>query len=157
MMDAVTLWLRQVIAAAFFSAAVAALLPKGSVKRIAALFCAVLLLLTLFRPMIGQETAWKRSMENIKEEIASAAVDLEEENREAWERLIEEELVSYIETRAAEVGITCAADISFEINDYGVPLPVAVELTASQRSEEVHRSVREDLGIAEENIRWRIG
>ena len=48
-------------------------------------------------------------------------------------------------------------DISFEINDYGVPLPVAVELTASQRSEEVHRSVREDLGIAEENIRWRIG
>ena len=53
--------------------------------------------------------------------------------------------------------ITAVNHISFEINDYGVPLPVAVELTASQRSEEVHRSVREDLGISEENIRWRIG
>ena len=157
MMSAVTVWLRQVIAAAFFSAAVAALLPKGAVKRIAMLTCSVLLLMTLFRPFAGQERAWLRSMDDIRDEILSAAEDLTQENREAWAGLIEQELVSYIETRAAEAGAPCTVSITLAVNDEGVPLPVAAELTAPRRSEEVHRCVREELGIAEENIRWRIG
>ena len=154
-MSAVTLWLRQVIAAAFFSAAVAALIPKGVVKRIAMLACSMLLLLTLFRPFVGQER--DPGLEEIREKILCAAEDLEEENREVWAGLIEEELVSYIETKAREAGVSCGVNIRFETNEDGVPLPVAAELTAPQRSEEIHRCVREELGIAEENIRWRFG
>lgn len=157
MMNAVTLWLRQVIAAAFFSAAVAALMPKGSVKRIAMLACSVLLLLALFRPFSGKKMEWGRTMDEFREEILQATENFEEGNREAWAELIEQELVSYIETRAEEAGISCAVNITFATNEDGVPLPIAVDLTAPQRSEEVHRYVRESLGIAEENIRWRLG
>ena len=157
MMNAVTLWLRQVIAAAFFSAAVAALLPKGSVKRIAMLGCSVLLLMVLFRPFTGQENEWGQSLSGLREEILRTTENFEEENLEAWTGLIEQELVSYIETRAAEAGVSCEVNITFETNGDGVPLPIAVELTAPQRSEEVHRCVRESLGVAEENIRWRLG
>ena len=38
-MSAVTVWLRQVLAAAFFTAAVMALIPNGAVKRNAMLVC----------------------------------------------------------------------------------------------------------------------
>ena len=157
MINAVTLWLRQVIAAAFFSAAAMALIPKGAVKQIAMLVCSMLLLMTLFRPFMEREWELGWSFDEIENEILCAATDFEERNCESWARLIETELASYIESRAAETGISCEVDIVFEINEDGVPLPVAAELTASQRSEAIHRCVREELGIAEENIRWRIG
>lgn len=159
MMSAVTDWLRQVVAAAFFSAAMAALIPSGAVKRITMLACSVLLLLALFRPFMG-ETGQRQigdAMARMEYEILSAAEDLDEENRERWAGLIEKELVSYIETRAKEAGFPCSAEITLRCNEEGVPLPVAAVLTAKRRSEEVHRCVREELGIAEENIQWRIG
>lgn len=156
MMSAVTVWLRQVIAAAFFTAAVMALIPSGAVKRIAMLVCSALMLMTIFRPLTEREWEFGGAFSEIENEIRCAAADFKEQNLESWAGIIEEELASYIETRAAEAGISCAVDITLEINEDGVPLPVAAELTAAQRSETVHRCVREELGIAEENIRWRI-
>ena len=157
MMDVLREWLLRIVGSAFLMTAVSVLTPKGAVKRIELLCCSVILMLAVLHPFTGGELPEIPELSHVGEKIRHRTDEFRKTGQESWESLIEEELVSYIETRAAEEGISCAVDISFEINDDGVPLPVAVELTAPQRSEEVHRSVREDLGIAEENIRWRIG
>ena len=159
MMELVTLWLRQVIAAAFFSAAVAALIPAGAIKRIAMLGCSLLLLMTLFRPLAGRNGLQRIDgmLRDIETEIQSAAADYEEENREAWAALIEQELVSYIETRAKAAGLSCEVSVTLEETTEGIPLPASVELMGAERNEKLHRALQEELGLTEEQIRWRSG
>lgn len=159
MMEVLTLWLRQVVAAAFFSAAMAALIPAGVSKRIAMLCCSLLLLTVLFRPLLGEIDLSRldRSWQAQEQEILDASQQLQQSNRERWETLIAEELVSYIETRAAQEGIHCTVRVTLDEGEDGVPRPCRIELTASQRSETLHRCIREDLGMTEEQIQWRIG
>ena len=115
-----------------------------------------LLLLAVLQPLFGGELPPLPEAGRIEERIRQKTEELEEHRRQEWETLIEEELVSYIETKAAELGCSCDVVLRFGADGDGLPLPEEVEITAEERNEELHRFVRQELGIADERIRWRI-
>ena len=156
MMAAVALWLRQVMATAFFTAALMALVPSGAVKRVMLLCCTLLFLLALFRPFLGSgEKRLEESFAAMEAVILAETEVLQGENQEVWAALIEEELVSYIEATAAEEGISCTARVSLSPDENGVPLPVSVDLISECRDDGFRKHLAAELGVAAEQIQWR--
>ena len=155
MMGAVALWLRQVMATAFFAAALMALVPSGAVKRLATLCCTLLFLLALFRPFLGNgEKRLEDSFAAMEAMILAETESLQWENQELGAVLIEEELVSYIEATAAEEGISCTARVTLSPDENGVPLPVSVDLTSKSCDDGFRKRLAVELGVAMEQIRW---
>ncbi|MGM9618712.1 MAG: hypothetical protein ACI3W8_02580 [Oscillospiraceae bacterium] len=149
-------WVVRVICTAFLMAVAAALTPRGAVKRIALFCCSLLLLLAVFRPLLGE--APLRAAEEFsywQDDILSRTEALEEENQKTWEALIEEELASYIEAKAEGLAFPCEVAVTVETGEDGVPRPRRVEITAAGKNEALGRFLREELGLAQEDILWR--
>lgn len=149
-------WVARVICTAFLMAVAAALTPRGPVKRIVLFCCSLLLLLAVFRPLLGEVPL--RASEEFsywQEDILSRTEELTEENQKTWEALIAEELASYIEAKAEELAFPCEIAVTVETGEDGVPRPRRVEITAAGRNEALSRFLREELGLAQEDIQWR--
>lgn len=156
MTEYIAAWAARVICTAFLAALAAALTPRGAVKRIVLFGCSLLLLLALFRPLLGDLSRQaEEEFARWEAEIRSRTEDMTEENQKSWEALIAEELGSYIEAQAEALRFPCEAAVTVETGEDGVPRPRGVTITAAGRSEALARFLREELGFAEEDIRWR--
>ncbi len=156
MMDVLREWLVRIVGAAFLMAAASVLTPKGAVKRIELLCCAVILMLAVLQPFSGGELPELPELARIGEQIHERENDYREEGLEEWETLIAEELVSYIETKAAELHVDCVVAVRIGTDENGIPFPEEIELTAAEENAALQRTLQQELGIAAERIRWRI-
>lgn len=149
-------WLMRVIGAALLMAAVSVLTPRGAVRRIALLCCAVIFLLSVLRPLLGGELPKLRSSFSLREELLRQTEEFQRSNFEAWETLIERELLSYIETKAAELHCDCSVSLRLSRDADGIPVPEEVTLTAAEENDALAACISQELGIDRERIRWRI-
>ena len=156
MMEILREWLVRIVGAAFLMTAASILTPKGAVKRIELLCCAVILLLSVLQPFYGRKLPQLPELSRLEERIRQQADEFREDGREEWESLIAEELVSYIETKAAELQFDCAVSVRMDTDENGIPFLEEVEITAEEENGALQRHLQQELGIAEERIRWRI-
>lgn len=156
MMTLVREWLMHVIGASLLMAAVSVLTPRGAVRRIALLCCAVIFLMSVLRPLLGGELPALQSVSSLKEDVARQTEEFQQSNLEAWETLIERELLSYIETKAAELHCDCSVSLRLSRDTDGVPVPEEVTLTAAEENEALTVWLIQELGIDRERIQWRI-
>lgn len=155
MMDFLQEWIIRIVGAAFLMAAASVLTPRGAVKRIELLCCAVILLLAVLQPLLGNDLPELPEAQRIEESIRQQREEFQKSGRAEWEALIEEELVSYIESKAKELGVDCSVSVRLAEGENGIPFPDAVELTAEERHEGLQRYIEQELGVAAERIRWR--
>ena len=152
-MDLICAWLTKVVCAALLAAAADGLMPKGPVKKVGMLACAIVLLCVLLQPVVD----WSIS----KPEIAIGT--LREHNRIQQEQLkqdsgaiikkhIEQQLETYILDKAAGLVAVCQVDVVCQQQDEAW-LPQAVyitgTLTETQR-EKLTNAIQEELGIPPE-------
>lgn len=154
MMDMLREWLVRLIGAAFLMTMASVLTPKGAVKRIELLCCAVILLLAALEPVWGGMPDIPE-LASLQEEIRRQTEEFRENGYREREVLIEEELVSYIETKAAELQFDCAVTVRVKTDGRGIPYPEEVEIRSAEKNGALSQYLRE-LGIAEKRIRWRI-
>ncbi len=156
MTDILREWLVRIVGAAFLMTAASVLTPKGAVKRIELLCCAVILMLAVLQPFSGGELPELPELSQIGERLREQEDDLRKTGREQWGSLIAEELVSYIETKAAELQFSCTVEVRMATDGSGVPYPEEVELTAAEENPVLQQYLQQELGLAAERIRWRI-
>lgn len=156
MMDFVREWLLRMVGAALLTAAVSALTPKGAVRRVALLCCAVILLLAVLCPLTGEALPALPPASLLGEAVERQREEYQQSNLRAWESLIEEELISYIEAKAAELHCSCSVTLRLGTDEEGLPFPEEVTLKAEEENHTLTQLLMEELGLARERIRWRI-
>ena len=67
---------------------------------------------------------------------------------------IEEELASYIEDKARQLGLDCQVSVTTAVGEDGVPLPRSITVTGAY-SEALCQIIETDLGIPQENQNWQ--
>lgn len=155
MMEALREWLLQLLGATLLMAAVSALTPQNAARRIALLCCSVILLLSVLRPLLGGELPALGRIVSLEEELARQRESYQQENREQWESLIEAQLRTYIESKAAELQCPCGAEVRVEADGDGGYLLREVILTAAEENEALQSALARELDIPPERIRWR--
>lgn len=155
MMEALREWLLQLLGATLLMAAVSALTPQNAARRIALLCCSVTLLLSVLRPLLGGELPALGQIASLEEALARQRESYQQENREQWESLIEAQLRTYIEGKAAELQCPCGAEVRVEADGDGGYLLREVILTAAEENGTLRDALARELGIPPERIRWR--
>lgn len=154
-MELVRSWLIGVTAAALAVALADCLAPNGAVKKIGKLTGGLLLAAAILQPVAGLDYA---SMSGILTDYRMEAEDyssaLEAENMLLVKTIIEEQTGAYIQDKAAELGITCTAEVTCLTDGDGNPYPASVivcgELTQAQE-DGLRRIIEGDLAIPEQN------
>lgn len=154
MMDWVRQWLIGVTCAALLAALADGLMPKGAVKQVGRLVCALVLLCALLRPVLTLR------MPDGIERINGATVEvqqqqarLEQSSGLLLKTLIERESAAYIVDKAAELGAVCRAQVTCTAGEAGTWIPHRAYITG--QLEENHRTkltaaIQSELGIAPE-------
>lgn len=160
MNTALRTYLLSVSAAALLTALLTAILPKGSGKRIAALCCGFLMILTAVRPISGIDTqTLSQMLSRIRMESEQATTGVTVRNRELVGQIIKQRSESYILDKAQELGIR--AQIEVTVTDGGeYPYPSAVRIcgsfTAQQRAE-LSGWLSREFAVGAERQEWCSG
>lgn len=155
MMEALREWLLQLLGATLLMAAVSVLTPQNAARRIALLCCSVILLLAVLRPLLGGELPALGQLASLEEELARQRESYQQETNEQWESLIEAQLRTYIEDKAAELQCPCGAEVRVEADGNGGYLLREVILTGAKENGTLRDALARELGIPPERIRWR--
>lgn len=148
-------WLQQILGAALLLAAVSVLTPPCAARRIALLCGSAIFLLALLRPLTGGELPKLAALPELTQSIAQQKERYEGDNLQQWASLIEEETRTYIEGKAAELDFPCAVAVRAEAQGDRIVLR-EVTLTAEEENAALAACITGELGLAAEQIRWRI-
>lgn len=158
MMQALRSYLLPLTAAGFLTALCMSLLPKGNVRRVLGLACALLLALTAIRPIAeldGRTLAQAAARLRMQAEAARTGVEVK--NRELTAAIIKQSAETYILDKASSMGLTVEAEVDLS-EDAAYPYPAAVTLTGTASETEKQRLqelIAETLAIPEEKIIWK--
>lgn len=153
-------WLMGVVCAAMTAALAEALTPRGGARRGAKLAGGLLVLLAVIRPVAGLDAGdLALYLPEAAEPAREAAAALTGTNAVLTETIIARKTGAYIEDKAAELGISCRAEVTVEpAGESGVPVPAAAEisgaLSPSQR-EELTALIAGELDIPPERQVYR--
>lgn len=148
-------WLQQILGAAVLLAAVSVLTPQCAARRIALLCGSAIFLLALVRPLTGGELPQLAVLPELAQSIEERKESYENDNLQQWATLIEQETRTYIESKAAELDFPC--DVTVRAEAEGDQLVLReVTLTAAEKNAALTACLTGELGLAEEQIRWRI-
>lgn len=148
-------WLQPILGAALLLAAVSVLTPPCAARRIALLCGSAIFLLVLVRPLTGGKLPPLTALPELARSVEEQKERYESDNLRQWTSLIERETRTYIEGKAAELDFPCAVAVRAEAEDGGLALR-EVTITAAEEDPALAAYITEELGIAEEQIRWRI-
>lgn len=153
-MELVRQWLLSVTCAALIAALADELMPKGAVKQVGKLVCALVLLCAVLRPVLSvQLPDAGQLLSEIRGEVEYSRNGLEQGSEQILKTLIERECDAYIVDKAAVLGAVCQVQVECKEDEAGVWLPyratVAGHLNDGQR-QELTALVRSELGIAPE-------
>ena len=158
MIQAVREYLLSLVCVSRLTALVLTLVPKGGVRRSAAIACALLLAITALRPLGGFDTeSIASALSRARMEAESARTGVEVRNRELVSAIIKQNSEAYILDKASQLGLDVEAEVEVTA-DGSYPYPSAVTLTGSAPDalrRELTRYIEDNLAIAEERQTWR--
>lgn len=148
-------YLLSLTAASLLTGLCQSVMPPGTVKRVSAFTCSLLLFVVMARPLLQMDYALLLS----RWESASAALAVHDETLEQTsysltQQLIVEQLEAYIQDKAEEKGIRCEAAV-FCREENGLPVPDSVEVHGAVKETEretLMKLMEEELGIERERI-----
>lgn len=153
-MELIRTWILTVTVSALVIAGAEALMPQGGVKRVGRLTGGLILVLGILQPLVTMDYDQLYDMVNTLPAGAIRQETLDQAAQEPMKEIIEEELAAYIVDKGAQLGLTCAAQVTCEIGADGVPLPKSVSVTGvmtpAQR-EQLCQAITQDLGLARED------
>lgn len=138
-------WILGVTVLSMILAAAQALMPEGAVKLVSRLTCGLALTLALLQPLMSLERV---DFTDLVSDLPAGSVSAEEQD--PMTPIIEEELAAYIEEKAGEFGLSCAARVTCRPDENGVPLPRSVQITGRLTGEQrqtLSAWIARDLGI----------
>ena len=105
-------WLMRVIAAAILCTIAQDLSPKGSVKQVGRLVCAMVLLCVVLSPVKTLDmAAGSQWLTNYRATLADSRVALAEQGEEIQMAVIGEKYRAYIEDKGVQLGLNCQAQV----------------------------------------------
>ena len=153
-MTAVRSWLLAVIVVSLMCAAAEALMPPGPGRRVGRLVCGLALLSAVLSPLAGLDLdGGQQWLEDYLSSLDGRTAELEETVNNQMKHIIEGEYAAYIVDKAAELGLTCTAQVECQRSAEGLYLPVRTEVTGMLTEDiriQLVRTIAEDLGVPEE-------
>lgn len=154
MMEGIRGWLTAVVCAALILALAEGLMPAGPVKKVGRLTGGLVMFLAMVSPLAQVDLSGLSQWITVyRTQAAVEAAALTETNEQLLESIIAEETASYIEGKAAELGLSCAVRVTCRTGEEGLPIPSRVEVTGALTGAEqdrLARLVEEDLAIPRE-------
>ena len=152
-MDLIRIWLTRVICAALIAAAADGLMPKGPVKKVGTLICAMVLLCVVLRPVVDWNISVpETTLGGIWEQNHVWQEQLEQDSGAMLKTIIERQTGAYILDKAANLGAACQVEVLCAQQD-GIWVPQSVHITG-QLDEEQKRKltavIQSELGIPPE-------
>lgn len=153
-MDVVRQWLTGITCAALLAALADGLMPKGAVKQVGKLVCALVLLCALLRPVlvIGIPDRLETSA-GVAGKMEQQRIQLEQHSSQLLKTLIERESAAYIVDKAAGLGLDCRAQVTCVAGEGGSWLPHRACITGHLEEEEratLSAVIQSELGIVPE-------
>lgn len=154
MIELVCQWLTGVICAALITALADGLMPKGAVKQVGKLVCALVLLCALLRPVLTLNLPDMTYTFGVAQgEVDRQRAQLEQHSGTMLKTLIERQSAAYIVDKAARIGPDCQVRVVCEAEEGGTWQPKWVYITgqmdAAQR-DELTALIQSEFGIAPE-------
>ena len=147
-------WLNGVTCAALAASLAEGIMPKGTVKQVGRLVCGMMLLWAVLGPMRSLGVSdLSRAMSGIRDEVDARHSALEEQNDSMLKTLIERETAAYIVDKAAESGVQCQAKVTCTIDENGMWIPFAVQISGAfgdAQREQLVLFVEEQLDIPQD-------
>lgn len=152
-MDLIRSWLTQVICAALIAAAADGLMPKGPIKKVGALICAMVLLCVILRPVVDWSVSVpETSLSEMREQSQMWHEQLKLDSEAMLKTLIEQQTAAYISDKAANLGATCQVEVACVQRD-GMWFPQTVHITGQLDGEQRRKLtsvIHSELGIPPE-------
>ena len=152
MIGAVRSWLTSIAAVTLMLTAVQALVPEGTVKKIAGFTGGLLLLAALLQPVLRTDLGRLRlDFSDYRKAIEERAGELDAAGKEELAAIIAGRTAAYISDKADALGLAVTARV--EVRD---SLPVSAELTGPY-SRDLADWMALELGIPAERQVWHEG
>ena len=155
-MELVRQWLLGVTCASLMAALAEGLMPKGPVRQVGRLVCALAVLCAVLRPVLRLNVPDPgRLLADIQGETEDSRMQLEQESGQMLKTLIERECSAYIVDKAAELELECQAQVECILGDGGVWLPDCARITGQLNGEQKQRltaQIHSGLGIPPERL-----
>ena len=152
-MGVVRAWLLSLIAVSLLCASAGALMPKGAVRQVGRLVCGLVMLAAILSPVARLDAAeGRRWLAGYFASVEQRRAGLEETVNNQMKHIIEGEYAAYIVDKAAELGLTCTAQVECQRSAEGLYLPVRTEVTGMLTEDiriQLVRTIAEDLGVPE--------
>lgn len=152
-MDLIRSWLTQVICAALIAAAADGLMPRGPIKKVGTLICAMVFLCAVLRPVVDLSISLPEVTAGVVLEQSQTWQDqLKLNSGTMLKTLIEQQTSAYISDKAANLGADCQVEVTCTQRD-GIWFPQSVRITG-QLDQEQRRKLTDviqiELGIPPE-------
>ena len=151
-------WLMGVIAAAILCTIAQDLSPRGSVKQVGRLVCAMVLLCAVLSPVKTLDiAAGGQWLTDYQAALADSRAALTEQGEEIQMAVIAEKYRAYIESKGAQLGLDCRARVDCR-EEGGICVPDRVEVTGDLSQGDwdgLSRCLEEELGVPPERQSFR--
>lgn len=152
MMEHVRQWLSSIVVVSLLLSVVQSLVPKGSLRRVAAFLSGLVLLAVLLEPLPKQDLEGLE-LRGLQEETEKVRRQLEAEQETALKAGIAEQTEAYISDKAAALGLTVQARVETRTGEDGVPLPWSADMEGGY-AEELAQWIEAELDIPRERQVW---
>lgn len=151
MIELVKLWLLRVTAASLIAALADSLMPKGPVRQVGRLVCALVVLWAVVSPALELDMpGLDQAAGQLREQTGQRRQSLEQESGRMLKILIQRECSAYIVDKAEELGAVCTAQVTCAPGEGGIWLPqqaqITGELTQEQR-DRLEQLIQTELGV----------
>ncbi|MBE6973624.1 MAG: hypothetical protein E7440_07100 [Ruminococcaceae bacterium] len=153
-MELVRQWLTGVICAALIAALADGLMPKGAVRQVGKLVCALVLLCALLRPVLTVDIPdMSKGLGATAKQVEQHRAQLEQNSGNMLKTLIERQSAAYIVDKAVRIGLDCQVRVMCEEGEGGIWLPRSVSITGildERQQAELTAAIQKEFGIAPE-------
>lgn len=153
-MEQVRQWLLRVTCVALMAALADGMMPKGAVRQVGRLVCALVLLCVVLRPILQVRVpSPNRLVSDIGAELRREKGQLEQTGEEMLKTLIERECEAYIVDKAAALGVQCQAKVECVLDEASLWLPCRADIIGQMSGEQQQRlsmQIEKELGISPE-------
>lgn len=153
--------LTALLTASVLCAVAESLMPDGPVKRVGRLVCGLVLVCVVLAPVSSLDlTGGQRWLENYLEQIRHEEQTLKERVSGEMKDIIEGEYAAYIADKAAELGVTCRAEVICRAGEEGLWMPHSARVTGVPEGRERERLaalIWADLTIPPERLTFLDG
>ena len=156
-MEVLRQYILSVTVAAIFCGLVLSIVPRGQFQLILKLICGVFLALLVIEPItrLDPQQIFTRFTGNWETEGEAAAAFGKEMARDTMSAYIKREAEAYILDKARELGFDVDAEVFVGKGDLAIPEQVTIRGNMPEMvRRELEGLIRENLGIAKENLEW---